>query len=70
MLHRQIIMICSETLKNTPSTLCWQNLKIVNVKLGRTLSDHCALQVAYPSAEKRFECELTCVMYRTQSTSP
>ena len=44
MLYREIMAICSEIHTKHINTLCGQNVKLLNVKLGGTCSDHWALE--------------------------
>ena len=39
MLHREIIAICSQIHTKHINTLCEQNVKLLNVKVGGTYSD-------------------------------
>jgi hypothetical protein len=43
MLYREIIAVCSEIRTKHTTTLCRQNVQIVNVKSGGTYSNHWAL---------------------------
>jgi len=44
MLYREIIAVCSQIHIIHINTLCGQNVKLLNVKLGGTYSDHRALK--------------------------
>jgi hypothetical protein len=45
MLHREITAVCSEILTKYINTLRGQNVELLNVKLGGTYSDHCAVHI-------------------------
>jgi hypothetical protein len=45
MLDREIIAVCSEIHTKHINTLCGQNVEFVNVKHGRTYSNHWALKL-------------------------
>jgi hypothetical protein len=45
MLYSEIIAVCSEIHTKHINTLCGQNVEFVNVKLGRTYSNHQASTV-------------------------
>jgi len=42
MLYREIIAICADIYAKHINTLCGQNVKLLDVKLGDAYSDHCA----------------------------
>jgi hypothetical protein len=43
MLYREIIAVCSEIHTKHTNTLCGQNVELLNVKTGRTYSNHWAV---------------------------
>ena len=45
MLYREIIAVCSEIHTEHINTLCEQNVELLNVKLGGTYSDRCAVHI-------------------------
>jgi hypothetical protein len=45
MLYREIIAVCSDIQTKFTSTMCGQNVELLNVKTGGKYSNHWALKV-------------------------